>query len=153
MTTVLKTIVLFLIIQCFLSLASCRTNEEKYYYSEELIHKIKKIKRNKDYTYLSYQLPEPEMMKVREYRDKKIQYRYKAKKFRNNEAIFALVGRSTMNHATLDRIEGEQQIRLDSTTCRHSEFLFLKLHPVTKGTYKIKGWGCRYGKEFEIILE
>lgn len=132
---------------------SCYTIERKYYYDNDLIKNIKKVRRSNQYIYIDYQLPKPEHDEVKAYLKRTIEYRFKARRSPNDEMIFALVGRSTMNFGILDRLENGKRIRLDSVSCDHGEFLLLKLDPAVPGVYKIKGWGCRYGKEFDIVVK
>ena len=131
---------------------SCYTVERKYYYGDELINKIKEIKKNKKVTYLSYQLPKFSNDNMEKYMAEEIQYKFDANKFENGEAIFALIGRSTKNYGKLEKIIDNQRIPIDSASCDYGEFIFLKLNPVKRGNYKIIGSGCRYGKEFDIII-
>lgn len=144
---------IILIVPLFLLIASCHRIEKEYIYGEETFKKIKKIKRNKEFTYIDYQFPNPHGGDTRAYLSKKIQYTFKAKKIKHDEAKFALIGKSTKNYGILDRVEGDKRIRLDSVTCDHGETIVLKLNPVVKGNYKIRGWGCRYGKEFDIVIQ
>ena len=136
----------------FLSMASCYMVERKYYYDKDLIKKIKKVRRNHQYTYIDFQLPKPGHDEVKAYLNRKIEYRFKEPRSADKEMIFALVGRSTMNFGVLERVENGKRIQVDSVSCDHGEFLLLKLKPAVRGDYKIRAWGCRYGKEFDIVV-
>jgi len=114
---------------------------------------IKEIKKNKSYTFISYQLPKPDYDKMRRYSNEVIQLKYKKSHFKKGKATFALAARSTSNFAVLKKILSEEEILIDSTACDYGDFLTLKMNEVQVGTYSINAWGCRYGKEFLITIK
>jgi hypothetical protein len=141
-----------LLLLIILSALSCRTSEKHYYNDEDLPTKISGIKRSKHCVYLSYQFPNYSGKIINW--DKKVQYHIKARKLERRDARLALVGVSTKNYAILERIEAGSTIRIDSVSCNHGEFLFLKLpQPVQKGNYKIRAWGCRFGRHIDLVVD
>lgn len=146
-----KTIYILLIL--FLSLVGCHHVDRKYYYDTSALAKIKSFKKDKNYTFISYKLPKPEKVKVREYLEKEIKYTFNKNSFYKNRTIFTLVGPNTMNFGELYKIEGNNQIRIDSIATQSQNFIFLELNPIIKGEYLIKSRGCRFSKNIVIKIE
>jgi len=131
---------------------SCYSREKRYY-GERMVKEIKKMKKRKDDTYISYQVPKLTRESARAYANKEIKHTFKARKFKNNQAVFALIASSTANYGILEKIDKGARFVIDSTFTETEDFIYLKLNPVVKGNYKLRGYGCRYGKEFDIVIE
>lgn len=138
---------------CVIFTISCYTVERKYYFSEATIKKIKAIEKDRNYTFIDYNLPAPDKERVREYMETDLEYTFKKSSFKKNKTTFALVGRSTMNFGKLYRVDSEDTITLDSFASRYKEFIFLNLDPIEKGDYRIESHGCRYHKEIRIKIK
>ena len=144
----------FLLFVSILFCCSC-LQRDKLYYSEESILKMKQLEKNPNFIFLKPKLPNPNWneKKFMAYFDYKNQIKLNKQNISEQNAKFAIYGRSTANYAILSKKENSEWVKVDSSYCDVGDVLFLKMPKNVEGEYKIKSWGCRYGKEYEILIK
>lgn len=150
MSTRLRTAALFLLLA---ALAACRTTDPRYDLPEYLQVRVDSLKRDHHYTCLEYKRPNLDKNRHPVPSRHDNHFTFNTRRFNNGQTTFALMGVSTANYGVLEKVDGAQRVRLDSTYCDHGEFLFLNARPAEKGDYEIRAWGCRYGYTLYVHLK